>query len=96
MSRREQNYHKIVRHHVVTSTSPNNVSGGEILPTYTGKVQYSARHYYNEHNNQSRSPVIRVNRNSSQIDRTPVHNRQGQLSAKQDLQKTQNNRKGNR
>ena len=40
--------------------------------------------------------MIRVNPNRSGIDRTPVNNRQGQIISNQDLQKTQNNRKGNR
>lgn len=101
MSRREQSYQRVIHHQVITSTSPEKLIGGEILPTYSGKVvqpkQYSARHYYSEHSNQSRSPVIRVSNNRNGMnDRTPVNNRQGQIISNQDLQKTQNNKRGSR
>lgn len=93
MSRREQNYSRVVRN-VVTSSSSSPITGGIILPTYSSKVKYSARDYYNERNTQNKSPTIRTTHNTSgDFDRTPVNNKQGQLMNNQDLQKTQ---KGNR
>ena len=63
MSRRSDLHQRFGNGQLVISTSPEISYGGEILPTYTAKiqpVQYISRHFYPEHSSQNRSPVIRV------------------------------------
>lgn len=96
MSRREQITHQRVvhQHQVVVSTSPEVIHYGEQLPTYITRtvqpIQYTARHYYREHSNQSHSPVIRVATERFGQNNTPFNLKQGQVIENQDLQKTQN------